>query len=212
MSRKLLNAAFAVSAIALAGCSSQPTTSAKSDAGDVSKQAPAGPPEAVPAKTAFWAAYKPARQWAADILCIGVKSGEVAGVKNADGKAGVWTIVFASPSKQQFRTFTYAVADQAPSIFKGISGTSGEPWAGPTREVMPFETSAFATDSDAAFKTASGKAESWLKDKDHATKPYTMNLGANSRWTSPVWAIQWGTAKDGYLALVNATTGEIVSK
>lgn len=214
MFRKLLNAVFVISAIALAGCSTQPTSTsaAKPETGEAAKQTPAGPPEPIAAKTAFWEAYKPAYKWAPDILCVGVKSGEVTGVKNADGKAGAWIIVFASPSKAQFRTFTYAVADGPPDITKGIRQSTAEAWAGPTRDVMPFSTSAFSTDSDAAFKAASAKADSWLKEKDNATKPYTMNLGASAKFTEPLWAVQWGTAKAGYLALVNATTGEVITK
>lgn len=214
MSRMLLNVVFAISAIALAGCSTQPTSTsaAKPDAGEAAKKEPAGPPQPIPAKTAFWEAYKPAYQWASDILCVGVKDGSVAGVKNADGKAGVWIIEFASQSKGQYRTYTYAVADQAPDILKGIRGSQPMPWAGATRDVMPFQSGDFSLDSDAAFQAASKKADSWLKDKDNAAKPYTMNLGSNSRWPNPVWAVQWGNAKAGYLALVNATTGEIITK
>ena len=93
MDRTLLKSLIAVTAaIALTACSSQPTkTSAEPpDASAAAKQAPAGPPQPVPAKTAFWVMYKPAFAWSSDMLPIGLKSGEVAGVKNSDGKAGVW--------------------------------------------------------------------------------------------------------------------------
>src|SRR5215469_3893853 len=156
MSETLLKAVFAVSALALAACSSGPATpvaAAKTDA-DTAKQAPAGPPEAIAAKDAYWKMYTLAHSWAADITPVGLKSGEVNGVKNADGKAGVWKAVFASPSKRSMRTLVYAVADQPPDITKGVTAELAEPWAGPTREVMTFQSDDFKIDSDAAFKTA----------------------------------------------------------
>jgi hypothetical protein len=214
MDSTLLKSLIAVSAITLAACSSQPTntSAATPDAGVAAKQVPAGPPEPVPAKTAYWEIYKPAHAWAADLLPLGVKSGEVAGVKNADGKAGVWTVVFASPSKRQQRTYTYSVADQLPDISKGVREGFPEPWAGPTKDVMVFQSSDFSVDSDAAYKTAASKAETWLKEKDNAEKPVSMNLGAAQRFPAPVWAVTFGSSKSGYLALVNATNGEIMTK
>lgn len=214
MDRTLLKSLIAVTAIVLTACSSQPTkTSAETpDASAAAKQAPAGPPQPVPAKTAFWEMYKPAYAWASDMLCVGLKSGEVAGVKNGDGKAGVWIAVFASPSKQQMRTYTYSVADQLPDLVKGVKAGFPEPWSGPTKDVMAFKTSDFSVDSDVAFKTATGKAETWLKDKDNADKPVSMNLGAAQRFPAPVWAVTFGNDKSGYRALVNATTGEIITK
>ena len=214
MDSKLLKSLIAVSAIALAACSSQPTntSAATPDAGAAAKQAPAGPPQPVAAKTAYWEIYKPAHAWAADLLPLGVKSGEVAGVKNADGKAGVWTVVFVSPSKRQLRTYTYSVADQLPDISKGVKGGFPEAWGGPTKDVMVFQSSDFSVDSDAAYKTAAAKAETWLKEKDNAEKPVSMNLGAAQAFPAPVWAVTFGSSKSGYRALVNATTGEIMTK
>ena len=213
MSETLLKAVFAVSALALAACSSGPAppVAAKTDA-DAAKHAPAGPPEPIAAKDAYWKMYTPAHAWAADIETIGVKSGEVAGVKNADGKAGVWKAVFGSPSKGSMRTYVYAVADQLPDIAQGVKAELAEPWAGPTHDVMPFQTGDFKVDSDAAFKIATAKAEAWLKQKDNAEKPVSLSLGASAKYREPVWAILFGTQKLGYLALVNATSGEVESK
>ena len=36
-----------------------------------------------------------------------------------------------------------------------------------------------------------------------------LGLGNASRFSAPVWYIVWGTTKNGYAALVNATTGAI---
>src|SRR5579863_10636707 len=123
----LMKAALAVAVVGLAACSSEPakTTEAKTDT-EAAKKAPAGPPEPVLAKTAFYEMYTPAHAWAADLLPISLKSGEVAGVKNAEGKAGLWTAVFGSPSQHAARTYTWAAAEQLPTIAKGVKAESPE--------------------------------------------------------------------------------------
>jgi hypothetical protein len=213
MYKRLSKAVLVVAAIGLAACSSDSTntTVAKTDA-ETAPKAPAGPPEPVAAKAAFWQMYTPAHAWAADLVSISLKSGEVAGVKNADGKAGVWTAIFGSPSQHAARTYVYSVADQMPDITKGVKANLAEAWAGPTAAVMPFQTSDFTVDSEAAYKTAAAKAADWLKEKDNAQKPVSLSLGAASRFPAPVWVILFGTSKLGFLTVVNASTGTLITK
>ena len=85
----------------------------------------------IAAKAAFWEMYTPAHAWAADLVPISVKAGEVAGVKNADGKAGVWTAIFVSPSQHAQRTYVYSVADQLPDITKGVRAERPNPGPAP---------------------------------------------------------------------------------
>lgn len=206
-------AALVVAAVSLLGCSSETPKTTVAATDTETKPAAAGPPEPVSAKTAFYKMYTPAHAWASDLEPISLKSGEVAGVKNADGNAGVWIAVFGSPSKHTARTYTYSVADQLPDISKGVKAAIAEkPWAGPTTEIMTFQTSDFKVDSDAAYKSAAAKAADWLKLKDNAEKPVTLSLGAASRFPAPIWYILFGTNKSGFAALVNASTGEIVAK
>src|SRR5580700_2380970 len=212
MKKRLWTAALVASAISLTACSSEPAKTTTTDADTAAKQAPAGPPEAVAAKAAFWQMYTPAHAWAADLVPISLKSGEVAGVKNADGKAGVWTAIFGSPSQHAARTYVYAVADQLPDIAKGVKAELAQSWPGPTPAVMPFQTSDFTTDSDAAYKVAAAKAADWLKEKDNASKPVSLSLGAASRFPAPVWVILFGSSKGGFLSVINATTGEVITK
>ena len=209
----LTKAAVAIAVLGLAACSSEPakTTEAKTDT-DAAKKAPAGPPEPVLAKTAFYEMYTPAHAWAADLLPISLKSGEVTGVKNAEGKAGLWIAVFGSPSLRMARTYTYSVADELPTYAKGVKAESPEAWAGPTTAVMTFQTSDFMIDSDAAYKAAAAKAVDWLKDPENAAKTASLTLGAATRFPAPVWYILFGNAKSGFAAYVSATTGNIITK
>jgi hypothetical protein len=214
MNKSIWKSVFVAAAIGFAGCSSEPatTTATTTDADAAAKKAPAGPPVPIAAKAAFWEMYTPAHAWAGDLLPISVKAGEVAGVKNGDGKAGVWTAVFVSPSQRAQRKYVYSVADQLPDITKGVKAERAEPWAGPTNAVMTFRTADFTVDSDAAYKTAAEKAADWLKVKDNAEKPVTVSLGADSRFPAPVWVILFGTTKSGFMGIVNASTGTIVTR
>jgi hypothetical protein len=139
-------------------------------------------------------------------LVLSVASGEVPSIKNEGGKAGLWTAVFVSPSRREARTFTYAVAASG-EIGKGINVGNVLPWGGATKTSKAFSSSEFAVDSDAAYKTAAEKAGDWLKK--HPDEKPTFRLGNASRFAAPIWYIMWGTTKNGYAALVNATTGAI---
>ena len=204
----LKTVAVAAAALTLAACSSAPEPAATT--APPAKTEPAKPAGPVSGKTAFYEMYKPARTWATDLVALSLSSGELPGFKNEDGKAALWTAVFASPSLRQARHFTYAIAD-AGTIQKGVTADVAEGWSGATKASMPFQNSDFTVDSDAAYKTAAAKAADWLKD--HADKKCSMQLGAAARFPAPVWYLMWGDAKSGgYAQYVNATTGALVTK
>jgi hypothetical protein len=197
--------------LVLTACSSEPTATApKADAEKEAAKEPAGPPQPVSAKTAFWEVYKPARTWATDLQPIGLKSEDVEGVEADKGLAARWTIAFVSPSRHELRTYYYSVANKPPLIFKGVKADGPLPWAGPSADAMPFSNSDFAIDSDAAYKTAVEKADAWLKK--HPGKTPQISLGNSSRYAAPLWYFLWGDKKDGFAAYVNATTGTYGAK
>ena len=178
------------------------TASSKSETEKV--EAPAVP---VTAKTAFWQMYKPAYAWAPDVLPLTLEAKTVSGIKNEDGKAGMWEAHFGSLAKKQYAKFTYAVVAQPPDIRKGVTAAGQVPWAGPTREALSFQNSEFTIDSDDAYKTAMEKAGPWLKE--HPTIPLTtLSLGAASSFPGPVWSLVWGDKKLGFFQLVSASTGK----
>ena len=82
-------------------------------------------------------------------------------------------------------------------------------WGGPTRDFEPFQNSEFGTDSDVAYKTASAKAGAWLKT--HPNEKLNLLLAKAALYTTPVWVVNWGDKKSGYIAVVNATSGDLIS-
>ena len=206
--RVLFSVTLVAAAFVLSSCSEAPPAPAKVEA-EVKKE-PAKAPEAVTAQRAFYELYKPARAWATDLLALSVASGEAPNIKNEDGKAGVWVAIFVSPSRKEARTFTYSAVDNGADLRKGINIGNVLPWGGATPTSKPFSNSEFAVDSDAAYKAAFEKAADWLKK--HPDEKATLRLGNASRFAAPIWYIMWGSTKSGYAALVNATTGAVVSK
>jgi len=205
MDKQHLRAVAALAAaLFLTACSEAPKPAESKRADAPAKAEPPGPPEAVDGRTAFYEMYKPARAWATDLLPLTLTSGEVPGIKNEDGKAGMWTAVFVSPSRGEARFFVYAVADHG-SDMKGISARGAQTWSGPTPQSRPFQITEFSINSDEAFKTASKTAGAWLKR--HPGQKVSITLASTARFPGPVWYIMWGNRTSGYLAFVSATTG-----
>jgi len=206
MDKHLLKAAAALAAVlAFTACSEAPKTETKTEE---AKKEPPAPTEPVPAKTAFYEMYRPARSWATDLLVLSLTSNEVEGFKNEEGKAAMWTAVFVSPSKNEARTVTYSITDHG-SVTKGVTMGGSERWSGQTPKSQPFQTTDFQINSDDAYKTALPKAASFLKQ--HPDKPVSFFLGKQAKFPGPAWYVLWGdTTKMGYAVYVSATTGEIM--
>lgn len=203
-----IGAAAVTAAIFLQACSQAPLAPAKVGT-DEKKEAPKAA-EAMEARNAYFEMYKPARAWATDLLALTLKSGEVPNIKNHEGRAGVWTAVFVSPSRKEARTFSFAVADDGKDLRKGINVSDKQIWNGATPTAKAFVNGEFLIDSDDAYKAAAVKAADWLKT--HQNAKVTFALGNTSRFPAPVWYILWGTSKDGYAVYVNATTGIVIDK
>lgn len=201
--------AVAVAVLLLSSCSSSTKPSPSDDAEKPAE--PAGPPQPVTAKTAFWPMYTSARSWNVDCVVIKIASKELTGIKNDAGKAGMWEATFVSPSLGAYRVYSYAVAANPPAPYKGVSMTAPLPWSGFTRAVMPIQTSEISVDSDAVYNTAALDASAWLKK--HPDKELSsFELGKAYQFGAPVWVLTWGDSKSGYRVFVNASTGKIMKK
>ena len=196
-----LRALLTLAVLLMTACSEAPSTA---PAGTQS----AGPATPVSGKTAFWAMYKSAYSWANDIVPLKLESKDLPGVKNDGGDAGMWSATFGSYKRHQAVVITYAVAAHPPDIYKGTSPSNPVPWPGPARDVMPFQSSDLVVDSDAAYKTALDQASSWLKS--HPDKEASIVMGNDpTKFSTPVWHVQWGDNKSGYFVFVNAKTGAL---
>jgi hypothetical protein len=201
--------AMAVTVLLLAGCRQmvKPPVSDESKAANV----PKGPPELVTAKTAFWPMYTSARHWTTDLVILGLTPKDVPGFKNEAGKAAMWQATFASPSLHQYRIYSDAIVYVPPDIFKGVVAGLRVPWGGATRDAMPIELTSFNVDSDAAYQAAAADGAAWLKK--NPDKPLSsFALGNTYRFQAPVWYLMWGDKKSGYVAFVDANSGQVLKQ
>jgi hypothetical protein len=198
--------AVAAAALLLAGCTQSNSPAANS--GSAAANASGGRAELVTAKTAFWPMYKSAQAWSSDVEVMRIVPGDVPGFKNAAGKAAMWQATFASPSRRQYRVYSYAIATALPDIHKGTDAGLSLPWGGQTRDAMPIDLSVFTVDSDAAYQTSASDAAAWLA-KNPGIELTSLDLGSTYALQAPVWYVAWGDKKSGYTALVNATTGKL---
>ncbi len=201
-----LKAAAVVGLLLLTSCGSESSKPApKTDAEAAAKPAAEEP---ISGKTAFWEMYKSAHAWASDIAPLALESKEIPGIKNAGGKAAMWSATFGSPSKHEARVFSYAVAAHPPDIYKGITIGNPRPWSGPVPAALAFETSDFVTDSDAAYETALAQASAWAGKTSGQNVSFT--LGNAARFPGPVWYVSWGDKKSGHAVYVSAKSGTVV--
>jgi len=201
MVRKTLVAAAFATLLVLSSCSETPaTTEAK-----VAEAKVVVKPEAVAGQSAFYQMYKPAREWATDLMPLTLAGNDVEGIKSENGKFPMWTVVFVSPTKREARTFFYSVVDHGNDVHKGVTIGGPESWSGPTAKSRPFQNSQFNVNSDAAFKTAAQNAGDWLKK--NPDKKLAMVMASTSHFPGPVWYMLWGDHKSGYEIFIDATTG-----
>jgi hypothetical protein len=175
------------------------------------KKEPTGPPEPVTAKKAYWEMYTSARKWTTDFVTLKVARKDVPGAPAPEpdtGKGAVWEATFGSPSKQEYRTYTYSIDRYPPDVYKGVAVGRGLPWSGVTRNAMSIPNSEFNIDSDVAYKTGASDAAAWLK-KNPTKKLATFDLVHEYRFQSPVWFLHWGDKKSGYIAFVDANNGKV---
>ena len=206
MDKNILIAVFALAPVAfVTACSEAPKPAETKAEAKVEPAKPAGP---VAGQTAFFEMYKPARQWASDILPLSLANNDVPGIPSVDRKRAAWTAVFVSPSKREAMTLFYAVADHGDNIRKGVTSSAPASWSGATPKSKPFAVSEVSVNSDAAYKTAYEKAAAWVKK--HPDKKVSMFLASSSRFPAPVWYVLWGNTKVGYMVFVNATTGAVL--
>jgi hypothetical protein len=205
-----LATALTAAVFLFSGCS-QPQNAPGNDATAAKPTEAAVPSGPVTAKTAYLPLYKSAFKWSPDVVLLGMTAKEMPGLGNTGGRAALWEATFASPAKHTYRIFTYAIAAHQPDISKGINVGHAIPWGGFTRDVLAVPAADFNVDSDAASTTAAADAATWLK-KNPGTQLTSFQLGNGYSFPSPVWYVTWGDKKSGYVAIVNATNGNILKK
>lgn len=201
--KKLLGAVFAL--LLLAGCSSEPTKPAESEA-PKPKVA-----EFETGRAAFQKAFITARGWARDAQPYRLQSQLTNDSKGKDGKSDVWRASFASPNQHSAKSYTWSGTDVADAPSRGVSPGTEDTYSPNNSSTQVFDLAYLKVDSDQAFQTAQQHGGDKLLEKAPDT-PILYVLDWNHVTNQLVWHVIYGTSRDDakLTVAVNASTGEFI--
>ncbi len=190
------------------GCSTAPEAVKPAETKAAEKPVPQA--EFLRGRSAFQRLYAAARNWAPDAQPIRMESRPRTG-DQPDGTASVWAATFASPSKQQSRSFLWsgAVGDNAPE--QGISPGSMDTFSPGNVSTRPFDTAYLKVDTDKALTVANKKGgAALLKKNPQQLVRYLLNWEQGKGRL--LWRVVYGVSEhDAPLRVdVNASTAEFV--
>jgi hypothetical protein len=186
----------------LSACSDAPKTT--------EVKQPPKPPEVLTGRQAFQRVYPQARGWAPDAQPLQISSLNLSQVKAGDGKAGVWQVMFVSPSRGKAKTYTYSAVEDG-SLHEGVFGGQEEAYT-PRTDSSPFQIAAIKVDSDEAYATAVKNSEEYIKKNPDKPVMFLMELG--KRFPDVTWRVIWGTSvgTSDYSVFVDGSTGKYLER
>ncbi|MDE3167118.1 MAG: hypothetical protein KGN36_15045 [Acidobacteriota bacterium] len=187
---------------ALTACSESPSTK-------TAEKKEAEKVEPVTGQTALYRMYQSARTWAPDaevLTCTNMHITDAPDGPRESGAMPAWQAVFTSATRNEARTYNYAVLEASGNLHKGAFAGSSESWS-QHGFTSPFLIAAVKVDTDAAFKTAMEKAGEY--DKKNPGLPITYVLEKTQKHPDPAWRVVWGenVQTSGFSVLVDASTG-----
>ncbi len=184
-------------------CSNAPKT--------VEQKQPPKPLEALTGRQAFQQMYPQARGWAPDAQPLQISSLNLAQVKADKGKAGVWQVIFVSPSRGKAKTYTNSAVEAEGNLHEGVFGGLEEDYT-PRGDASPFLIAAIKVDSDEAYNTAAAKSADYIQK--NPDKPVMFLMQLSRRFPDVTWRVIWGSSvsTSDYSVFVDGTTGKYLEK
>jgi hypothetical protein len=182
---------------------------------DTPKTAEVKPPpkvlEALTGRPAFQQMYPQARGWAPDAQPLQITSLNLAQVKADQGKAGVWQVIFVSPSLGKAKTYTWSAVESEGNLHQGVFGGPQEDYT-PRGDSSPFQIAAIKVDSDEAYKTAVENSADYIKKNPDKPVLFLMELG--KRFPDVTWRVVWGNSvgTSDYSVFVDGSTGKFLER
>ena len=172
------------------------------------------PPQALEALTgrqAFQQMYPQARGWAPDAQPLQIRSLNLAQVKGGEGKAGVWQVIFVSPSLGKAKTYTWSAVEAEGNLHQGVFGGVQKDYT-PRGDASPFLIAAIKVDSDEAYATAVKQSAEYIQKNPNKPVMFLMELG--KRFPDVTWRVIWGDSvgTSDYSVFVDGTTGKYLER
>jgi hypothetical protein len=203
--KKLLGAMLALLLLLLAGCTSEPSKPAQTEAPKPKT------PEFETGRMAFQKTYIAARGWARDAQPYRLESQITSDSKGKDGKADVWRATFASPSGRSAKPYIWSGTDAADAPSRGVSPGNEDSYTPSNSNTQVFDIAFLKVDSDQAFDTAQKHGGDKLLEKAPDT-PILYILDWNHVTNQLVWHVIYGSSPDtAQLRVeVNASNGDFL--
>lgn len=194
--------------LSLIGCSSEPKKTAETKPAEAK---PAFQPTFLTGREALQKMYISARAWTGDVKPFNLQSMATKDANGQDGKSGVWSCGFASPSRRGLKAFTWSgiKADDAPE--PGVSSRPEDTYNANNTSTQIFEIGFLKVDSDKALEEANKHGGDKLLKKEPDTKVFYL-ADWNGRENKLTWHILYGPDRDNpkLRIAVDATTGTFI--
>jgi hypothetical protein len=165
--------------------------------------------ETLTGREVFQKLYVAARGWAPDIKPFHIESEPTPDDNGQDGKAAIWRVSFASPSRRSLKTFLWSGTDQG-GASRGLTPGTEDTYNPANSSTQVFDTAFLKVDSDKAFSVAQEHGGEKITSKDpKQTVSYT--LAWNPTTNKLIWHVAYGTGSEAKLTVsVDATTGQFL--
>ena len=203
--KKLLGTLLALVLLLLAGCTSQPTKPATTEAPKPKT------PDFDTGRVAFQRTYIAARGWARDAQPYRLESQITSDSKGKDGKSDVWRATFASPSGRSAKPYIWSGTDASDAPPRGVSPGNEDSYTPTNSHTQVFDLAYLKVDSDQAFNTAQKHGGDKVLEKAPDT-PILYILDWNHVTNQLVWQVIYGTSPDAAQLRVdvNASNGDFL--
>jgi len=203
--KKLSVAVLALLVLMLAGCTSEPSKPAQTEAPKPKS------PEFETGRVAFQKCYIAAHGWARDAQPFRLESQITSDSKGKDGKSDVWRATFASPSGRSAKPYIWSGTDVSDAPSRGVSPGNEDSYSPSNSSTQVFDLAYLKIDSDQAFETAQKHGGDKVLQKDPDT-PILYILDWNHVTNQLVWQVIYGTSPDSAKLRVdvNASNGDFL--
>jgi hypothetical protein len=207
--RKLLAVLIAVFTISLLnGCESKKETPAPAAETKPKVEAP----QYETGRLAFQKLFVSARAFAADVQPYRLQSIYTADSPATEGKAGIWSAQFASPSRRSIKSYTWSGVSGENMPDRGVSHGTEDTYNPSNSSTRVFDMQFLKIDSDKAFAEAQKHGGEALMKKD-PKQPVTFIL----EWSQKnrlVWHVIYGDSRNNAkLAIaIDASSGAFIEK
>jgi hypothetical protein len=195
--------------ILMIGCSSQPQKPAAENKPTETK--PAFQPSYETGREALQKMYIAARSWSADVKPYRLESQPTKDSNGHDGKSGLWSAGFASPSKRELKLFSWSgvQADDTPE--PGINSRPADTYNTANTSTQIFDIAFLKIDSPKAFEVAQKNGGEKITKKSPDI-PVFYDLEWDGRKNNLFWRVIYGEVRnDPKLAVdVDASTGTFI--